>query len=132
MVMDAITVNPVTCPACHGSGGGSFEKDDMGAPKVGWCPTCDGTGYVIRKPDSLSQVKIRTMTATHIEVEAEVRYWEDAAVNGVVDADGSLIPGRAGDLWKVRIDLAAGRIEAWPEGTEARIHYRSATLANTG
>lgn len=62
--------------------------------------------------------------ASHIEVEAEVRYWEDAAVNGVEDADGTLIPGRDGDLWKVRIDLAQGRIEDWPAGIAADIHYK--------
>lgn len=63
-------------------------------------------------------------TATHIEVDAEVRYWEDATVNGAKDSDGSLIPGREGDLWKVRINLAEGRIEGWPAGTVASIHYK--------
>ncbi|MDR2857569.1 MAG: hypothetical protein LBV50_06950 [Novosphingobium sp.] len=62
--------------------------------------------------------------ATHLEVEAEVRYWEDANVNGVIDDDGTLIPGRDGDIWKARIDLDAGRIVGWPEGIEARIHYK--------
>ncbi|QEH82006.1 hypothetical protein EIK56_24935 [Sphingomonas sp. C8-2] len=62
--------------------------------------------------------------ATHIEVDAEVRYWEDATVNGVVDADGSLIPGRDGDLWKLRIDLLDGIVEDWPTDTVASIHYK--------
>lgn len=62
--------------------------------------------------------------ATHIEVEAEVRYWGDASVNGVEDEDGTLIPGRDGDVWRARINLSAGRIEGWPEGTEASIHYK--------
>ena len=62
--------------------------------------------------------------ATHIEVEAGVRYWEDAEVNGVQDSDGTLIPGGGGDCWQAVIDLAAGRIEDWPAGTEARIHYK--------
>lgn len=61
--------------------------------------------------------------ATHIEVEAEVRYWEDARVDGIEDADGKLIPGREGDLWKVRIDLAEGKIEGWP-AVAASIHYK--------
>jgi hypothetical protein len=61
--------------------------------------------------------------ASHLEVEAEVRYWEDARVNGVEDVDGDLIPGRVGDLWKVRIDLSEGRIEGWP-GVIAQIHYK--------
>ncbi len=62
--------------------------------------------------------------STHLEIDAEPRYWEDASVNGVDDSDGTLIPGRDGDAWKIRIDLAAGRIEDWPEGTKARIHYK--------
>ena len=62
--------------------------------------------------------------ATHLDVEAEVRYWEDAKVNGVEDSDGTLIPGRDGDLWKVRINLADGRIEGWPDDITAKIHYK--------
>lgn len=62
--------------------------------------------------------------ATHIEVEAEVRYWEDATVNGVEDSAGDLIPGRDGDLWKVRINLAEGRIEGWPANVAANLHYK--------
>jgi antitoxin component of MazEF toxin-antitoxin module len=61
---------------------------------------------------------------THVDVEADVRYWEDAVVDGVVDEDGSRIPGRDGDTWKVRIRIAAGRIEDWPAGVTARIHYK--------
>lgn len=62
--------------------------------------------------------------ATRIEVEAEVRYWEDASVNGVKDDDGSLIFGRVGDIWKISIDLMDGIVVGWPEGTEAKIHYK--------
>lgn len=61
---------------------------------------------------------------THIDVEADVRYWDDAVVDGVVDDDGSRIPGRVGDTWKVRVRLAGGRIEDWPAGIVARIHYK--------
>ena len=61
---------------------------------------------------------------THIEVDAEVRYWEDATVNGIVDTAGVLIPGRDGDAWKVRIRLADGVIEDWPANTIASIHYK--------
>lgn len=61
---------------------------------------------------------------THILVEAGVRYWEDATVNGVQDEDGKLIPGRSGDLWKARLNLAEGRVEDWPAGTTADIHYK--------
>ena len=62
--------------------------------------------------------------ATHIDVEADVRYWEDAKVNGVTDGDGSLIPGREGDIWKIRMNLAEGRLENWPAGIVADIYYK--------
>jgi len=62
--------------------------------------------------------------AAFIEVEAGVRYWEDAIVNGVEDEDGSRIPCRVKDLWCPTIELATGRILGWPEGTEADIHYK--------
>ncbi|PZU65206.1 hypothetical protein [Sphingobium sp.] len=62
--------------------------------------------------------------ATRIEVEAEVRYWEDASVNGVEDTDGTLIYGRDVDQWKISIDLTDGIVIGWPEGMEADIHYK--------
>lgn len=63
-------------------------------------------------------------SATYIEVAADVRYWEDAVVNGVKDADGSLIPGKDGETWKAVIRLSDGLIEGWPAGTTALIHYK--------
>lgn len=57
-------------------------------------------------------------------VSAEVRYWEDAKVNGVEDTDGTLIPFRDGDEWKPVIELATGRVIGWPEGATADIHYK--------
>jgi hypothetical protein len=62
--------------------------------------------------------------AAFIEVEAEVRYWKDAKVNGIVDDDGSRIPGREGDVWKIRIDLLDGIVVGWPEGVEADVFYK--------
>lgn len=61
---------------------------------------------------------------THIETRAGVRYWEDATVNGVEDEDGSLIPGKNGDHWCVRIRLEDGVVENWPDSTTADIHYK--------
>lgn len=57
-------------------------------------------------------------------VDARVRYWEDATVNGVSDVDGNLIPCRVGNSWMPSIDLASGKILGWPQGTEADIHYK--------
>lgn len=62
--------------------------------------------------------------AAFIEVAADVRYWEDATVNGVEDTDGTLIPGRDGDTWRCRIELLDGIIVDWPADTAARIHYK--------
>lgn len=60
----------------------------------------------------------------YIKAEAEVRYWEDAYVNGVEDEDGSLIPLREGNLWVPIIDLETGEVIGWPKGTTADIHYK--------
>lgn len=53
-----------------------------------------------------------------------VRYWEDATVNGVEDVEGSLIPCRQKDRWKIVIDLENGQIIGWPKGTVADVHYK--------
>lgn len=63
-------------------------------------------------------------SATHLIVHAGVRYWEDAVVNGVTDEEGTLIPGRIGDDWRVSLDLRAGIILDWPAGTIAELHYK--------
>lgn len=63
-------------------------------------------------------------TVTHLVARAGVRYWEDATVNDVEDADGDLIPGRVGDDWWVQLRLADGVIEGWPAGTSADVHYK--------
>lgn len=68
----------------------------------------------------------------YLQAECGVRYWEDATVNGAVDTDGSLIPCRdpkpndslGGGTWLPVIDLETGKIEGWPEGTTADIHYK--------
>jgi hypothetical protein len=62
-------------------------------------------------------------TARYIEVNAGVRYWEDATVNGKEDTNGE-IPFRVGNDWKPVIELATGQIIGWPEGTEADVHYK--------
>lgn len=63
------------------------------------------------------------MRAKYIEVEAGVRYWEDASVNGAEDTEGK-IPLRDGDAWKPVINLDSGQVLDWPAGTEADIHYK--------
>lgn len=76
----------------------------------------------------------KSVPVKYIRARCGVRYWEDATVNGEEDADGSRIPLREGtaadndDLnggnWRPTIDLDTGKIEGWPEGTTASIHYK--------
>src|SRR3546814_15958404 len=77
----------------------------------------------MRSADELRNIE----TATHIEVDAAVRYWEDARINGIVDAAGDLIFARdrskAGTHCRVRINLADGRIVGWPADMRAEITY---------
>ena len=62
--------------------------------------------------------------AEYIEVCADVRYWEDASVNGTDDDNGTLIPFRNGDAWCPVIRLADGMVMDWPQGMTAHIHYK--------
>ena len=62
--------------------------------------------------------------AKTLHVEAGVRYWEDATVNGVEDEMGDLIPCRLGDDWCPVIDLDSGVITNWTLGTVADVHYK--------
>lgn len=60
----------------------------------------------------------------YLQVEAGVRYWEDATVNGVEDEQGDLIPCRVGDYWKPLIEIETGKIINWVNRTTADIHYK--------
>lgn len=62
--------------------------------------------------------------AKYLVVEAEVRYWEDAIVNGEDDEFGTEIPCREGNVWCPVIDIDAGQIVNWTSGTHADIHYK--------
>lgn len=64
------------------------------------------------------------MQASYIEIEAQVRYWEDATVNGQEDTNGTLMPFRFGDKWCPVIRLADGWIVNWPEDTTADVHFK--------
>lgn len=64
------------------------------------------------------------MNPIYIEVEAGVRYWEDATINGQSDDNGTLTPLKRGDCWCPVIRLADGMVVDWPAGTEADIHFK--------
>lgn len=68
--------------------------------------------------------RVEKVTVTALKVDAEVRYWEDATVNGIGDDSGTLIPCRRGDAWCPIIDLETGIIRDWPAGTIADVHYK--------
>jgi hypothetical protein len=65
------------------------------------------------------EVDVRTL-----KVAADVRYYEDATVNGVADVDGLLIPCKSGKTWMPEIDIASGMIKNWEQGKTADIHYK--------
>lgn len=62
--------------------------------------------------------------AKFLQVEAGVRYWEDASVNGKEDTEGDLIPCRIDDDWCPIIELETGKIINWEIGKTADIHYK--------
>lgn len=66
----------------------------------------------------------RIAEAKYLSVEAFVRYWEDATINGVDDTEGNLTPCRKGDLWCPNIDIDSGKILNWEVGKEADIHFK--------
>jgi len=68
--------------------------------------------------------KKEKVAVAFLQVSANVRYWEDALVNGIDDNEGGLIPFRKGDAWVPKIDLETGTILGWPKDTSASIHYK--------
>jgi hypothetical protein len=59
-------------------------------------------------------------------VNAGVRYWEDAKVDGMQDEEGTLIPcvDRDNGNWCPLIDIETGIIQNWDKGTVASVHYK--------
>ena len=63
--------------------------------------------------------------AKYLLADMGVRYWEDGEVNGVGDNDTSPnMPFAKGEQWRLMIDLETGRIDGWPDGTFASVHYK--------
>lgn len=61
----------------------------------------------------------------YLRVNAGVRYWEGATVNGKEEIDDKPnIPFAVGDAWRPVIDLETGKIVDWPEGVTASTHYK--------
>ena len=60
----------------------------------------------------------------YIKVSANVRHWEDAEINGESSEDGLNVPFKNGDLWEPVIDVNNGIVIDWPQGTEAKFHFK--------
>ncbi len=67
---------------------------------------------------------VKEFDAKYLVVEADVRYWEDATVNGEEDSLGTKIPCREGKAWCPVIDIDEGRITNWTQGVTASTHYK--------
>lgn len=70
-----------------------------------------------------------------LQVDAHVRYWNDAEVNGEDDVDIYECPDESPKMpfavnvnddwrWQITIDVDKGMIVGWPKGTTARVHYK--------
>lgn len=84
-------------------------------------PTRDAgpaTGITIYRPEFIP--------VKYLQVRAGVRYYEDATVNGQrEDDENPTIPCRDEcDYWAPLIDIEAGRIVNWTEGTTASVLYK--------
>ena len=72
-----------------------------------------------------AKITIQKEVDIHLmQVNAKVRYWEDASVDGKEDTDGDLMPCRNGDNWSPQIEVDTGIIKNWTQGKEANVHYK--------
>lgn len=61
----------------------------------------------------------------YLKIDARVRFWEDAEVNGSRDTStGDNIPCKESESWKPIIDVENGKIMNWTEGIEAKVFYK--------
>ena len=65
----------------------------------------------------IQEVDIKTL-----HVNAGVRYWEDAIIDGISD-EGN-IPCREGEYWCPVINVESGIITNWTKGVTAEIYYK--------
>lgn len=62
---------------------------------------------------------------SEMEVQAAVRYWDDAAINGEdYPESGEGFPCKEGDCWHIVIDIETGRILNWPIGNNANVNFK--------
>ena len=67
----------------------------------------------------------KEVTLATLEVNAGVRWWCNATVNGIEDSEeGELIPCKDGERWKPIIDIESGVITNWTKGVTASVCYK--------
>jgi len=73
----------------------------------------------------------RIIEPIYLQVDAVVRYWDDAKINGEeAQIDGEDTPLKVGDSWRPLIRLSDGVILDWPQGTTAKTHYKVCDSGN--
>ena len=75
--------------------------------------------------------KTTEFEAVYLKVDAGVRYWEDAEVNGVSDSENpptipcaEFIHADNEYRWRPIIDIDNGVITNWEKGFTAQVHYK--------
>ena len=79
------------------------------------------------------KLKLKTIAEKDVrwlEVDAGVSYWEDGEINGKTDDENTpnmpfTEQNEDGEWrWRIKIDVNNGRIEGWPAGNTANVHYK--------
>ena len=65
----------------------------------------------------------REYPVRYLKANMNVRYWEDAELNGETDIHEQM-PLRQGDMWVVTVNIETGKVLDWPKGTTAKTHYK--------
>ena len=72
----------------------------------------------------ITVIEKKEVEVKFIKVSANVRYWDDAEVNGETDITGEGVPFKVGNLWVPIIDIDKGVVIDWPNGTKANFHFK--------
>ncbi len=72
----------------------------------------------------ITVIEKKEVEVKFIKVDAQVRYWDDAEINGATSEEGLNIPFKNGDMWQPIIDIESGVIVDWPKGTNASFHFK--------
>jgi hypothetical protein len=70
------------------------------------------------------EIKMSNSKARFLKIEADVRYWEDASINGQESEAGDNVPFKVGSTFCPTIDLNSGTVLDWPEGVVADFHFK--------